>query len=613
MVEHNEGRKPVGTTLTINGSCGETGVGGSSYTVTSVDSDQDIVRLLVDFGFKPAECDRTYDAVFSNILTHFDTDKEKSKEPLDGILITHNHYDHIQALLDVVAARYADGARIKCPPVYASPYTALFIEGKISQSGVPAEMRPKVIAVEPGDKIVFGNGNDGTIVKAKDVANGRFNPESGHVFVTPVAFSHTAVNSLGYHVLSKVMGENEAGIIFTGDGTFRESMIGHSADKEAYKKLVNEEFVTHVISDSTSNASGSRVYSNQERVDSVKKVMDENSESQVITSVISGSLENAAPFFEAALQSGRRVFIDSPGLGYAARIAELKGDLKKYKEAVYFGSRQSFEDEVPFGKRVTIYSGAFADGAGDYVKEGAGKSGLVVYSETDSDKSKDVVIISQKCVGGTWTEDENGEKIHTPGINQNGMKKVYNKIARDGAKIYETHSDIKLVDNSVKMAFQSSGHMNNDEFNEFLSMHKDKDIVFIAAHGDTEQRKNGEFCAKEQGFKTAYVENGDVLRLEAASAEKVGEVKYDVIGTKEEKIPGVPNARRLMLDKVEEIQFVDEYGQKKEMYNKIAPLASKEIRIIKGRATQAEVERMDENVKKPQGNKRFQKRGGNSR
>lgn len=609
MARHFEDRKPIGTTLTINGSCGETGVGGSSYTVTNVDTDQDIVRLLVDFGFKPAECDRTYDAVFTDLLKHFDTDKKKSQEPIDGILITHTHFDHLQALLDVIAAQYADGSRIKSPTIYASPYGALFMEGKMSQSGIPSEYRPKVVAVEPGDKIVFGDGNDGTVVKAKDIQNGRFPVDGGHVFVTPIAFSHTAHNSLGYHVLSKVMGNNEAGIIFTGDGTMREAMVGHSFDKEAYQDLLENEFVTHLISDSTSNASNTPVISNEEKVASYKTVMEDNEDSRIVTSVISGSLENAAPIFEAAMQSGRKVFIDAPGLSFSARIAELRGDLKKYKDVIVGGTREEFEKSVPFNKRVVILSGPFADGAGDYVKEGAGKSGLVVYSESEEDKSRDVVIVSQKCVGGVWVEDENGEKVHTPGINQNGMKRVYNQIARSGAKIYENPSDIRMVSNSVILPFQPSGHMNKEEYTEFLSQHKDKNIVVISAHGDTGQRQKGQAVAEELGFNTVFVENGDVLRLEQGETEKTDKINYGLIGTRQEKIAGQPFGRTLVLDRVEAIQYPDEYGQTVEIYNMLSPFASKEIRIQKGRATQAEAERFGKEADKAQSRGFFKKFG----
>ena len=102
-------------------------------------------------------------------------------KPLDGVLITHEHYDHVGGLDDL-----RPFCRFRDVPVYAEQYTAERLRQRIpycfAEHLYPGVPRITLEEIVPGSPFIIGN------------------PEGNKVEVTPLRVMHGKLPILGYRI-----------------------------------------------------------------------------------------------------------------------------------------------------------------------------------------------------------------------------------------------------------------------------------------------------------------------------------------------------------------------------------------------------------------------------
>ena len=157
------------------------GSSGNSYLIRT-----EKTALLIDAGISASR--------IAEALVRARTDPDEVK----GILITHEHVDHIGGLLPTAR-------RIKDAQLFATGDTWDKIDSEPrTRISVPDERKEKIV---PGDAFTLGD-----------------------IEITPIALSHDAVQTVGYSL------KNEAGEIsvITDTGIFTEEMASATADSDVF-------------------------------------------------------------------------------------------------------------------------------------------------------------------------------------------------------------------------------------------------------------------------------------------------------------------------------------------------------------------------------------------
>ena len=146
----------------------------------------------------------------------------KAIKPTAVLCLTHAHEDHIGALMNYIRMGY------ELPPIKASGFTRSLIRKAFAQMGMQP---PFIEKINPGDRIMIGTDME----------------------IEPFMVSHSVVDAMGFHTLTKVDGKPYAGIINHGDFLVEENMPGGLRFKfEAYNDLLKRQLTTYVKIDSTS-------------------------------------------------------------------------------------------------------------------------------------------------------------------------------------------------------------------------------------------------------------------------------------------------------------------------------------------------------------------------
>ncbi len=222
---------------------------------------------------------------------------EDQQERLAGIVLTHGHEDHIGALPYMAEELKA--------PLYATPFTAGLIAGKLEEEGLSGHVKLNI--VERG----------GTI-------------ELGPFKVSFVALSHSIPEGNG------VLIETPFGNVFhTGDWKIDETpVLGSRADTELLTEI-GDQGVLALVCDST-NVFQDQPSGSEEGVHAGLHAQVEKAEGRVLVTTFASNAARLQTIGRVAKETGRRVCIAGRSLERILRVAQATGYLKDFPPPVSF-------------------------------------------------------------------------------------------------------------------------------------------------------------------------------------------------------------------------------------------------------------------------------------
>lgn len=508
-----EATREDGTIINFLGGNNEKRIGENSILIEHTEKDRN-TRIMMDLGALFPPDWTALDAVFPDVRSYFahteDGKEIPAEKPIDAIFISHCHEDHIGGLIHLARAGY------QFPPIYTSKYTKELLKIAFKEAGVNTESL-QINEIEQGQSI-----------KVAD-----------NVTVSPFNVSHSTIGAMGYHIETRLNNKVCAGILNPGDYRLDESKIGPGFKEEEFAEFLQNKPVTHVLLDSTSTDNDDKyLVTFDEAVKNTLEQIEKHKDKQVISAVISRSVQNLAIDLEVAKQSGRKVFID----GYWAKLAFVamqKSGVRIYDDVV-FGSddilhanAQTYLSKYGRSERYIIPSGAFAES-----KKGK-KSGLYKMSEqqkvsVDSDgkvkgkgdtghpdftiDSYTVILARQRCI-----EDINGKQVRA----------MYQRLAALGATIIENTS-ANPIGRFASALMQRTGHAVKSETIKFIKMvkkyRKNKSkLWFLPIHGDYKQLINTAKVVTSAGGDPYICHNTDTINVYAGGIHMLPQSKEEPV------------------------------------------------------------------------------------
>lgn len=494
-----------GTKIDFMGGNNAERIGGNSLLIEHRETDRPTVRVMIDLGalFPPEWTG--LDSIVPDVRKYLAYKDTPAEYPVRAMFISHCHEDHIGGLVHLARAGF------KVPTVYTSKYTEELLKTAFRESRVPEEYRPEIVAVTSGQTVSVADNME----------------------VTPFNVSHSTVGAMGFHILTTVRGRVSAGIVDPGDYRLGESKVGPGFNEEEFVEFLKDKPITHVLLDSTSSDNSDEyLVTFDEAVENTMQQVQKHKEKQVISAVISRSIQNLAIDLEVAKRTDRKVFID----GYWAKLAFTamqRSGIHTYDDVVFASedlknaNATAYLSKYPHEKRYIIPSGAFAES-----KKGK-KSGLykmseqqkVTYSAKGKIKGKGatghpdftidsqtLILARQRCI-----ESINGRQVRA----------MYNRLAALGATVIENES----ANNTGKfptVKMQRTGHAVRSETRKFIELivknRKNKSkLVFIPIHGDHHQLANTAKVIREAGGEPSICYNQDRIKVWAGGTRKIEE------------------------------------------------------------------------------------------
>jgi ribonuclease J len=220
---------------------------------------------------------------------------EEHAKSLHGILLTHGHEDHIGALAHL-------WPRLQCP-VYATPFTAELVKGKLSEVGL-LDVVPLHI-IDP----------DG------DVSIGPFE-------VDYICLTHSIAEPSALAIRC-----DEARILHTGDWKIDPDPVIGRLTEEARLKAFGDEGIDAIVCDSTNVLSPGRSGSEADVGRALEKVVAESPKRVVITTFAS-NVARLTSIAQAAVATGRHLCLAGRGMHKIYQAARKTGYLTQFPELV---------------------------------------------------------------------------------------------------------------------------------------------------------------------------------------------------------------------------------------------------------------------------------------
>jgi ribonuclease J len=222
---------------------------------------------------------------------------EDQRERLAGIVLTHGHEDHIGAIPYLAADLKV--------PLYATPFTAGLIAGKLEEEGLTGQVKLNVI--ERDQSIDLGE------FKLRYVALAHSIPEGNGVLI-----------------------ETPFGNVFhTGDWKIDETpVLGEPSSHEPLEKI-GDEGVLALVCDSTNvfqdAPSGSEAGVHDGLLAEVQKA-----KGRVVVTTFASNAARLQTIGRVAVETGRRICVAGRSLDRILRVAQATGYLKDFPEPVRF-------------------------------------------------------------------------------------------------------------------------------------------------------------------------------------------------------------------------------------------------------------------------------------
>lgn len=220
---------------------------------------------------------------------------EKQKKNLCGLLLTHGHEDHIGAVAHL-------WPRLKCP-VYATPFTAALVRGKLAEAGLLDEVPLHVI--EP----------------------------DGHLEIGPFAIDYICLTHSIAEPSALAIEVGGARILHTGDWKIDpDPVIGKLTEVDRLKAL-GDAGIDAIICDSTNVLSPGRSGSEADVGRMLEDVVCESTGRVVITTFAS-NVARLTSIAAAAVKSGRHLCLAGRGMHKIYQAARETGYLTQFPEIV---------------------------------------------------------------------------------------------------------------------------------------------------------------------------------------------------------------------------------------------------------------------------------------
>jgi len=222
---------------------------------------------------------------------------EEQRDRLTGIVLTHGHEDHIGAIPYLAADLKV--------PLYATPFTAGLIAGKLEEEGLTGQVKLNI--VERDQAIDLGE------FKLRYVALAHSIPEGNGVLI-----------------------ETPFGNVFhTGDWKIDETpVLGEPSSHEPLEKI-GDEGVLALVCDSTNvfqdAPSGSEAGVHDGLLAEVRKA-----KGRVVVTTFASNAARLQTIGRVATETGRRVCVAGRSLDRILRVAQATGYLKDFPEPVRF-------------------------------------------------------------------------------------------------------------------------------------------------------------------------------------------------------------------------------------------------------------------------------------
>ncbi|MDQ3245546.1 MAG: ribonuclease J [Pseudomonadota bacterium] len=222
---------------------------------------------------------------------------EKQQDKLAGIILTHGHEDHIGAL-----PYLAEELKV---PLYATPFTAGLIAGKLEEEGLTGHVKLHVID------------RDGSV-------------EVGPFKVRFVALAHSIPEGNGL-----VIDTPHGRVFHTGDWKIDETPVMGEPATGAALQAIGDEGVLALVCDSTNvfqkEPSGSEAGVHEGLREQVAKA-----KGRVLVTTFASNAARLQTIGRVAEETGRRVCVAGRSLDRILRVARATGYLKDFPEPVRF-------------------------------------------------------------------------------------------------------------------------------------------------------------------------------------------------------------------------------------------------------------------------------------
>ena len=481
----SENRVEPSTKVEFIGGVNKDRIGGNCMVIEHTNEALETKRVMFDLGciFTPYESG--FSTAYPDVGEYFDwidpiTKQEiKAKKPVAIICLTHVHEDHIGALMNYVRMGY------ELPPIKASAFTRSLICKAFLQMGMQP---PFIEKINPGDKILVG----------KDIE------------IEPFSVSHSVVDALGFHTLTKINDQPYAGIINNGDFLVEENMpVGKSFSFEQYQDLLRRKLVTNVQIDSTSTVpNGKDRIGFEKAIENTYNVVKANPDrSLIISPVISRSVENMAIDIEVAKKLGTKVYLEGKWLQLVKQAMTDSGHLD-FDKYVYSGTLEAYLNDKNIKTKYVIATGAFAQGLEEYNHNKSDLAHIPMAAVTkmalDLHQNirigKNVLVLARQRI----IDDINGKT----------GPEMLQRLAAKGAKIVMTPSAHKVAD-FEEVQMQDSGHINAMALGRVVEIIKiyAPNAIYTPIHGNPEQCENTKRIIEAHGGKVVLAENQEIMNV----------------------------------------------------------------------------------------------------
>ena len=222
---------------------------------------------------------------------------EHQQERLAGIILTHGHEDHIGALPYLAEELKS--------PLYATPFTAGLIAGKLEEEGLTGQVKLNIVQL------------GGSI-------------ELGPFKVSFVALSHSIPEGNG------VLVETPFGRVFhTGDWKIDETpVLGEAPSTEALTRI-GDQGVLALVCDST-NVFQNEPSGSEEGVHAGLHAQVERAKARVLVTTFASNAARLQTIGRVARETGRRVCVAGRSLERILRVAQSTGYLRDFPQPISF-------------------------------------------------------------------------------------------------------------------------------------------------------------------------------------------------------------------------------------------------------------------------------------
>lgn len=283
-------------------------------------------------------------------------------------------------------------------------------------------------------------------------------------------------------------------IFHTGDWKYdKDPMIGPVNDEQKLKEY-GDEGILAITADSTNVFNPLSSGSEGELRPSLAKLVAE-CQRMVVVTTFSSNIVRIESIIEAAVKSGRKIVLAGKNLRRIFQAAKDSGYLQSMDESIFVSEKEA--SKLKRKEILIIATGCQGEPMAAVTKM-ANREHKFINLE-----SGDTVIFSSKVIPG------NDHKIY----------RVYEKLLKRDIDVRMEKTDFTHV----------SGHPGQEELKRLYALLRPK--ILIPVHGERIHLHYHKKLALKWGIKKVQmVSDGDVIRFENSSSNKVGEVQVGALG-----------------------------------------------------------------------------------